>query len=1156
MRALLLVLLLCGWRAAAQEVPEYDMDNLVVADCDGILYDSGGSGDSYSINENLTFVIDNGGASIALTFFEEICIEDGFDFLYIYDGPSSASPLLAEITGAGFIPPGVVSTGGAITLVFDSDQSASYCGFAIQWETTVAPPIPPTVEVSQLPVCGSNEIELNFSTPIGCNWLYPDSVTVFADGDVPISNAAVDCVNGSGNSAIVTLQNPISYNCSYAINLVLGIPDACDSIWLFDLATQFLLNTCPVNAEAYAVSNELCQGECTQIWAEAEGCFEYDFVWNNGLIGPGPHSVCPTVTTTYTVTVTESTTGLTATASTTIAISAIDILNEDGPLCQSDDPFVLEATPSGGVWTGPGVMDQESGYFVPDSLTGGINVVTYSLENGCTAELVYDVTAIQSGDFAAACPGLAPFDLMGVPNTGVWSGPFVTGNQFDPSTEGEYTLLYVIDGCTDTLLMSVGNIGGPFVADTLCQSNWPDTLTFSPFGGQWSGSGIVDDLYGVFDPSEVAGGTYELLYSAIGCDQLFQITVKPIDIGPRTISSCPAQDPFIPYPGFTPTGGYWEGDGILNTTSGLYGPGTLPNDYWTGLIYYAPNGCTDTTFVYNRTTEIPIEEVQLCADEEGGYLNEDTVGNTPFGGSWSGPGVIDTGDDGYYFEPDVAGVGNHWVVYTANGCADSILVIIHPDALSVDFEAMCSTAVPFIIDASLVTPSQWTGPGIADPITGLFDPALAGEGYHTIFWTTEAGCTDTVYFEVEQFYQATITGLEEGYCFENIEFPLELYPTDAVLSGSTGVDSFNPAAAGQGLSVLTLTWSGDYCSSSAVDSTFVLPALEVDLGAADPLICLGSGTVLTASGGGGQPEALLAWTWSDGLFPVSTNTVSPEAGQYYYVTVNDGCSDPVTDSVFVDVLPPIQPEVSTSSIDCYGFDAYASASISPPSQYSINWDGQTFASGDQVSAFAGEVLPLQIIDLAEGCTFDTLVLVPSYPPLTVFFSSSPNMECIPFAEQPIQFLDFSQNAVSGIWEFGNGSIELYELGVSPQTSYDQPGTYQVSLIAENIGGCRDSLVLDICILDPVQLFVPDAFSPNGDGNNDVLFLRGRGLDDVTFEVYDRWGERVFRSSDPSFGWDGTYRGTDMPGGTYGWFARARVSSGEFIELTGDVVLMR
>jgi gliding motility-associated-like protein len=118
------------------------------------------------------------------------------------------------------------------------------------------------------------------------------------------------------------------------------------------------------------------------------------------------------------------------------------------------------------------------------------------------------------------------------------------------------------------------------------------------------------------------------------------------------------------------------------------------------------------------------------------------------------------------------------------------------------------------------------------------------------------------------------------------------------------------------------------------------------------------------------------------------------------------------------------------------------------------------------------------------------------------------------------------------------------------------GTYDVQLVVWNEGGCRDSLTLGICIQDSEAIFLPDVFSPNGDGNNDVLFVRGPSIAAMDFAVHDRWGVRVFSSTYPDHGWDGTVNGTLSPSGVYVLVLSATLDDGETIERTSNVTLIR
>ena len=89
-----------------------------------------------------------------------------------------------------------------------------------------------------------------------------------------------------------------------------------------------------------------------------------------------------------------------------------------------------------------------------------------------------------------------------------------------------------------------------------------------------------------------------------------------------------------------------------------------------------------------------------------------------------------------------------------------------------------------------------------------------------------------------------------------------------------------------------------------------------------------------------------------------------------------------------------------------------------------------------------------------------------------------------------------------------------------------------------------------------NLFIPDAFSPNGDGNNDKLFVRGNNIKEVYFAVYDRWGEKVFETTDKNIGWDGSYKGNNLNGAVFVYYCFGKYNDGLEFKQKGDVTLVR
>jgi gliding motility-associated-like protein len=75
------------------------------------------------------------------------------------------------------------------------------------------------------------------------------------------------------------------------------------------------------------------------------------------------------------------------------------------------------------------------------------------------------------------------------------------------------------------------------------------------------------------------------------------------------------------------------------------------------------------------------------------------------------------------------------------------------------------------------------------------------------------------------------------------------------------------------------------------------------------------------------------------------------------------------------------------------------------------------------------------------------------------------------------------------------------------------------------------------------IFIPNAFTPNGDGNNDILYVYGNTIQKLTFSVYDQWGEQQFRTTNKAAGWDGTYKGHAQPVGVYVYYVEVTLDNG-------------
>jgi gliding motility-associated-like protein len=156
----------------------------------------------------------------------------------------------------------------------------------------------------------------------------------------------------------------------------------------------------------------------------------------------------------------------------------------------------------------------------------------------------------------------------------------------------------------------------------------------------------------------------------------------------------------------------------------------------------------------------------------------------------------------------------------------------------------------------------------------------------------------------------------------------------------------------------------------------------------------------------------------------------------------------------------------------------------------------------------------------------------------------------------------ANSSITTVWSFGNGSTGRTNAASEQTTTvYSQPGTYTTVayVFAGASGLCVDTVKTIIQVEVPSRLNIPNIFSPNGDGVNDILFLGSDNLSTITAEIYDRWGHKVYEltTEKGNIAWDGKNQyGKEVPDGTYLYIIRATGRDSKEYDTKGTITLVR
>jgi gliding motility-associated-like protein len=174
----------------------------------------------------------------------------------------------------------------------------------------------------------------------------------------------------------------------------------------------------------------------------------------------------------------------------------------------------------------------------------------------------------------------------------------------------------------------------------------------------------------------------------------------------------------------------------------------------------------------------------------------------------------------------------------------------------------------------------------------------------------------------------------------------------------------------------------------------------------------------------------------------------------------------------------------------------------------------------------------------------------------------PHKNKVPLLDALIHFENTSTGGKTYSWDFDSRSEGMDTDKKDPFFQYNQPGQYPVTLKVTNEFGCSATATRFIDILEDFAVYVPNTFTPNRDGHNEVFKADGIGIADENFQliIFNKLGEKVFESQSRFIGWDGLSNGRqgarDATEGVYVWQIYLQDFRGELHKMSGTVTLVR
>ncbi len=878
-------------------------------------------------------------------------------------------------------------------------------------------------------------------------------------------------------------------------------------------------------------------------------------------------------------------------------------ITPDGPFCVSADTVQLLSITPGASWSGNGITDASIGVFDPRVAGVGTHTITHTISGTCgtTDTEQFVVLPLDTAHIIlpndSICHDAGIMQLSADRPGGTWGGAVNAAGEFDPSgkTPGTYKVYYTYfvtcaytDSATitiaDTLIINLPNATVPCFGDQTGSMQVTATRGPTPYRYSWTDDATATSA----TRTNLPQGSYTTqVTDALGCSAQATATItqpSQLLIGAVTTvnDSCfqaGKGNVVAPASGGTPlpTGGYTytlnPANGVLNANRNGF-DGLIAGSYT--LTVRDQNNCSATyPFIITEPALLTVTasgQTDYCSRSVGSTQVDLTQGGTlPYTYRWNNnvttttnPGVLQ---------------GTYTITVT-----DRMNCVATDTALVGNVPAPTITATPTDVTCWLGSDGQATTvvSGGTGTKTITWSDGLAPnsptrsnfrQGSYSVQVVDAQQCSATAPFVVNQPTDIFINSVPNTIlCYQ------QSYTGTFTANGGNGAaftyylnDTVTPAA-------YNLSNSGSYtlyatdrkgCYSDTTTFQIGYSPLIVAGISADVTVCRFDPVTFTGSGSGGNGN--FSYTWDNASTPSSaTNTyqttATTAASTQVRLIVADGCSKP--DTIFANYFlhpDPVATLDYTPLSGCIPLDVNYTVGGNL-TQYTVDaGDGTLFTTTPAFSNTfpnAGSYQPTLSGETVNGCRF-TLPLgsrinVYGYP--VADFSWTPQFPTI--IDNNVNFINLSTGASSYKWTGTDSTFSVFFTSVmqNPIVPFPQEiGDYDVQLIAISGFGCEDTSNQVVSVKDELLSHVPTAFSPDEDGVNEEFrpIFSTPNINRYELLIFDRWGEQIFRSTDPNEGWNGLYLGLPAQNDVYVFRLKFALNTeAKLRNVFGKVMLLR